>query len=39
MVFGEVVDGMDIVKTIENQPTARMDRPVAPCVIEACGEL
>jgi cyclophilin family peptidyl-prolyl cis-trans isomerase len=29
-VFGEVVDGMDVVDRIENAPTAGADRPVEP---------
>lgn len=39
MVFGEVLEGMDIVQKIENTPTGAMDRPVDPVVINACGEL
>jgi cyclophilin family peptidyl-prolyl cis-trans isomerase len=32
-VFGEVVEGLDIVKKIGAVPTARQDRPVTPVVI------
>ena len=32
-VFGEVVDGMDVVKRIGSVPTGRNDRPVKPVVI------
>ena len=33
-VFGEVVDGMDVVKTIENVPTDGHDRPTEAVKIE-----
>jgi peptidyl-prolyl cis-trans isomerase B (cyclophilin B) len=39
VVFGQVIEGMDLVTTIENSPTGPMDRPRAACVIEDCGEL
>ncbi len=39
VVFGEVVEGMDIVRTIESTETGRMDKPVQPITIAACGEL
>ena len=32
-IFGEVVDGMDVVKRIGSVPTGRNDRPVKPVVI------
>jgi len=32
-VFGEVVEGMDVVKKIGTVPTGRQDRPVKPVVI------
>ena len=32
-VFGEVVEGMDVVKKIGAVPTGRQDRPVKPVVI------
>ncbi|HVD92723.1 MAG TPA: peptidylprolyl isomerase, partial [Vicinamibacterales bacterium] len=32
-VFGEVVEGMDVVKKIGAVPTGRQDRPVTPVVI------
>ncbi len=34
-VFGEVVDGMDVVKKIGSVPTGRNDRPVTPVVINS----
>ncbi|WP_413944836.1 peptidylprolyl isomerase [Bdellovibrio sp. HCB-162] len=33
-VFGEVVEGMDVVHSIENSKTGPMDRPVEPVVIK-----
>ena len=33
-VFGEVTEGMDIVKKIGNVPTGRQDRPVTPVAIK-----
>uniref|UniRef100_A0A7S0Q746 Peptidyl-prolyl cis-trans isomerase n=1 Tax=Coccolithus braarudii TaxID=221442 RepID=A0A7S0Q746_9EUKA len=39
VVFGKVVDGLDVVAEIEANPTGGMDRPIADVVIEDCGEL
>ncbi|XP_010523872.1 PREDICTED: peptidyl-prolyl cis-trans isomerase CYP20-3, chloroplastic [Tarenaya hassleriana] len=39
VVFGHVVDGMDIVKNLEAQETGRMDAPKKTCRIYSCGEL
>jgi peptidylprolyl isomerase len=39
VVFGRVIEGMDIVRMLENTPTASGDKPVDDCVIEDCGEL
>ena len=39
VVFGEVVDGMDVVKMIEDQQVDQRDRPIRECVIIGCGEI
>lgn len=39
VVFGHVIDGMDVVKTLESQETSRYDGPQKPCRIVNCGEL
>jgi len=39
VVFGEVTSGMDVVKTIENQPRDSRDKPNLSCTIVAAGEL
>lgn len=39
MVFGEIVEGMDVIKKIEKVKTDRMDRPMEAVKIADCGEL
>lgn len=39
VVFGQVISGFDIVKTIEGTPTGSMDKPTKDVVIAECGEL
>lgn len=39
VVFGHVIDGMDVVRTLESQETSRLDIPTKPCRIVKCGEL
>eukprot|EP00798_Chlamydomonas_sp_ICE-L_P010465 gene10465-8424_t len=39
VIFGEVIEGMDLVRKIENAACDRRDRPVAACVITDSGEL
>lgn len=38
VVFGKVVEGLDVVKKIENVRT-KNDAPVQPVVIAQCGEM
>ncbi|ODV82607.1 hypothetical protein CANARDRAFT_227529 [[Candida] arabinofermentans NRRL YB-2248] len=39
VVFGEVIQGMDVVKKIENTKTGMQDRPKNPIVIVDCGSI
>lgn len=39
VVFGEVLEGMDVVEYIENVATDRQNAPVEKVVIAACGEV
>lgn len=39
VVFGKVIEGMDIVRSIENGETNRGDRPVKEVAIADCGVL
>jgi len=35
----QVIEGMDLVRRIEDLPKDAKDRPLEPVVIEECGEL
>jgi cyclophilin family peptidyl-prolyl cis-trans isomerase len=37
VVFGEVVEGMDVVRKIEDVPKNSSDKPDVDVVIEGCG--
>jgi peptidyl-prolyl cis-trans isomerase B (cyclophilin B) len=39
VVFGHVIDGMDVLEKLESQETSRSDIPHKPCRILNCGEL
>lgn len=39
VVFGKILEGMDIIRTVENNPTNPGDRPKEDVVIAASGEL
>ncbi|KAL6764669.1 cyclophilin-type peptidyl-prolyl cis-trans isomerase [Haematococcus lacustris] len=39
VVFGSVLQGVGVVKAIEDSETNENDKPLAACVIEECGEL
>ncbi|KAL7057381.1 hypothetical protein AAHC03_019403 [Spirometra sp. Aus1] len=39
VVFGQVVDGMLVLKKIENVPTGPHNRPKVAVVISQCGEM
>ena len=39
VVFGEVIEGMDVVKIIEHNKTAEEDRPIKVVKIANCGQL
>ncbi|KAF7152224.1 hypothetical protein RHSIM_Rhsim01G0293800 [Rhododendron simsii] len=39
VVFGHVIEGMDVLEKLESQETSRSDIPRKPCRIINCGEL
>jgi peptidyl-prolyl cis-trans isomerase B (cyclophilin B) len=39
VVFGHVLEGFEYIKSIEGEPTNRLDRPERACKIASCGEL
>jgi hypothetical protein len=39
VVFGEVIRGKSVVRTVENTKTGDNDKPNSPCVIASCGQL
>lgn len=39
VVFGKVLEGMDVVKTIESMTTDGRDKPVKDVIIQDCGEI
>jgi peptidyl-prolyl cis-trans isomerase B (cyclophilin B) len=39
VVFGHVIEGMDVVYAMENVPKGRSDRPVEPVTIVRSGEV
>ena len=39
VVFGEIVDGMDVIREVENLRTGPQDRPSEECSIAKSGEL
>lgn len=39
MVFGKVVDGLLIVRKIENVPVGANSRPKLPVTVSQCGEM
>lgn len=39
VVFGQVLEGMELVRQLENQPTDRSDKPKSPCIVKDSGEI
>ena len=38
-MFGKVVEGLDVVKRVEEVPTNEGDKPLTPVTIKDCGEV
>jgi len=38
VVFGKVVEGMEVVRAVENTPVDGDDKPKSACVISDCGK-
>ena len=38
-VFGKVVEGMDVVRAVEGNPTSRGDAPIQEVVVADCGQI
>ena len=39
VVFGRVLEGMDVVRLIEDAKCSPDNKPLDPCVIAKCGEV
>jgi len=39
VVFGQVIDGMKVVRMIENVSVGPNSKPTIPCIISECGQL
>jgi cyclophilin family peptidyl-prolyl cis-trans isomerase len=39
VVFGKVIQGMDVVREVENVDTDDQDKPKVNVVIDGCGEI
>jgi peptidyl-prolyl isomerase H (cyclophilin H) len=39
VVFGKVIEGMDVVRKIENTRTSREDKPLQDVAVAQCGEM
>lgn len=39
VVFGQVIDGMEVVKQISKVPVDKKEKPKIPVIIVGCGEI